>query len=68
MREMTALMMRTRKLWGHWSTENCREEASEFSSRTEFRMLSDGAYRGALCNGWLDQICGHMELLKRPNR
>ena len=67
-REMTANMMRTRKPWGHWDIENCRKEASRFSSRKEFRMLSGGAYLAALRNGWLDQICGHMELLKRPNR
>ena len=30
--------------------------------------MSGLAYLAALRNGWLDQICGHMELLKRPNR
>ena len=67
-REMTAHLLRTIKPRGHWDIENCRKEASKFSSRMEFRMLSGGAYRAALRNGWLDQICGRMELVKKPNR
>lgn len=47
---------------GHWlNKENCREEAIKYSQRTDFMRNSGSAYGSALRNGWLDEICSHME-------
>ena len=52
---------------GHWSKENCHQEALKYQSRNEFRLGSNGAYDAAGKNGCLDEICSHMEELKRPS-
>lgn len=44
----------------YWTKERCCEEASKYSSRTEFSLRSVGAYYAAQGKGWLDDICGHM--------
>ena len=40
-----------------WSSrEAVFEEARKYSSRTEFKRKSGGAYNHALSNGWLDEM------------
>ena len=39
----------------------------EYSSRKEFQYGAGGAYRSARKNHWLDEICSHMEEIKKPN-
>ena len=42
---------------GYWNIkENCIKEAKKYSSKSRFIIHSMGAYRGALRNGWLDEI------------
>lgn len=52
-----------RKPNGYWNNfENCKKEALKYNARSEFAKYSDGAYRKARLNGWLDIICDHMEI------
>jgi hypothetical protein len=46
----------------YWTKEKCRIAALEFKTRTEFQDGSPSAYRRALKEGWLEDICGHMRL------
>lgn len=43
-----------------WSKEAVDSEAKQYSSRKEFSRSSEGAYRAALRNGWMDEVCSHM--------
>ena len=49
------------KKWA--SKEVCQKEALKYNTRTEFQRGCDGAYTYALKHGFLDEICGHMELV-----
>ncbi len=63
-------MEELRKPNGYWSNnkDNCAKEALKYKTRTAFRKGSpSGAYDAAKDNGWLDDICGHMEELRKPN-
>ena len=44
----------------------CQQEALKYKTRGEFYKLSKNIYSVALYNKWLDEICGHMELLRKP--
>lgn len=56
--------MRTKKTNGYWTKDRCFSEAVKFNTRSEFYKKSSGAYRSALCNDWLEEICFHMKTLK----
>ena len=43
---------------------NVREEALKYKTRREFKKGSRGAYKSAVKNGWLDEVCSHMKLKK----
>ena len=45
----------------HWNKENCKLEAEKYKNRTDFSKKSKGAYKSSRKNGWLDEICSHME-------
>ena len=45
---------------GYWNKERCQEEALKFTSRSMFNRESNSAYSSALRNGWLDDLCNHM--------
>lgn len=45
-----------------WSYSNCKEIALKYSTKSGFIKGESGAYRSALSNGWLDDICSHIEL------
>jgi len=52
----------------YWTKEKCREVALECKSRTEFKGKHSGAYRACYRNGWLDELCSHMDQkIKPPN-
>ena len=45
-----------------WDTkEKCAKEAIKYESKTEFQKHSPGVWKAANKNGWLDEICSHME-------
>lgn len=51
---------------GYWTKkENCQAEAMKYSTRSEFKKTANGAYRSALRNGWLDEVCAHMATSQR---
>ena len=47
---------------GYWTKENVKNEALKYSKRFDFYKKSSGAYDKAVKNGWLNEICSHMEL------
>ena len=47
---------------GHWLIkENCAKEALKYTNRRAFSLANSSAYHGADVNGWLDEICVHMD-------
>ena len=47
---------------GHWlNKQNCAAEAQNYSNRRAFSLGNSSAYHGADSNGWLDEICTHMD-------
>jgi hypothetical protein len=47
---------------GHWLIkENCAAEALKYTNRRAFSLANSSAYHGADVNGWLDEICSHMD-------
>lgn len=52
---------------GYWSKARCTEEALKYQSRSEFKLASRSAFSSARRNGWLDEVCSHMVVNKRPN-
>lgn len=53
---------------GHWNKiENCRQAALDCTTRSGFKSTYRGAYRSAEKNEWLDDICSHMEEIRKPN-
>jgi len=63
--EICLHMQDLRKSNGYWNIDRCREEASKYNSRKEFKDNST-AYQIAYKNGWLDEICSHMNM-RTPN-
>ena len=55
---------------GYWNKEKCQEKCQEKSltckTRTEFQNDCGGAYMSALKNKWLDDICSHMIISRKP--
>ena len=47
-----------------WSREKCAEAALKYKTRGEFKKELGWAYTTSLSNGWLDEICVHMNTLK----
>lgn len=45
---------------GHWTKQACLDEALKYDTRTDFSVKSNGAYKVALKNKWVDEICTHM--------
>lgn len=45
-----------RKIKGHWSYENVKEEALRFKRRSDFQKNSLSAYTIAYKNSWLDDV------------
>jgi hypothetical protein len=60
-------MIGKRKPNGYWTLARCQEEALKYDTRKTFSNRANSAYLIAQRNGWLDQICGHMEEKKKPN-
>ena len=51
-----------------WTKEICGKEAIKYKYRKEFQKKSYNAYQAARYNGWLNEICKHMEFKKKPNK
>jgi hypothetical protein len=57
-----------RKPDGYWDDfKNIENEARNFNTRKEFQIGASAGYNTAHKNGWLDEVCTHMEQLRKPN-
>jgi len=65
--EICGHMEEIQKPHGFWTKEKCSKEAKKYKSRTEFKIKLGGAYRTALRNKWLDEICSHMKEIRKPH-
>jgi hypothetical protein len=45
---------------GYWSKEKCQEVALKYSHRIDFFKNDISVYNKSQKNGWLDEICAHM--------
>lgn len=61
--ELLSHMEEVRKPAGYWTYDRCRELASSCKTRKEFFNKKGFAYEVARKNGWLDDICAHMDIL-----
>jgi predicted GIY-YIG superfamily endonuclease len=50
----------------YWTKENCISEGLKYSNRIEFQKNSKGAYMSCLKNDWLEEVCSHMIIYKKP--
>lgn len=44
----------------YWTKDKCGIEALKYKTRTKFYRGSGSAYNACLKNGWLDEVCKHM--------
>ena len=51
----------------YWNFDRCKEEALQYKTRNGFQTQSRSAYKKSVQNKWLDEICSHMEEIKKPN-
>ena len=49
-----------------WTKEKCQEAALKCKTKTEFYKKYSSASSSALSNGWIDEICSHMENKTKP--
>jgi predicted GIY-YIG superfamily endonuclease len=59
--EITKHMIRPTPYNKKWDKNACKNEALKYSSRVDFQKKSGSAYVSAYMNGWLDDICSHMQ-------
>ena len=45
----------------YWNFETVEIEAKKYQYRSDFCIGSNGAYDSAKRNGWMDEVCSHME-------
>lgn len=50
-----------------WTKEKCSLEALKYQNKRDFKNNNRSAYCASLRNKWIDEICGHMDILKRLN-
>ena len=48
---------------GTWTYEKCKDEALKYKSRSEFQEKNYNVYRRSYDNGWLNDICKHMNIM-----
>jgi predicted GIY-YIG superfamily endonuclease len=46
--------------------EYCQQEALKYKTKKEFNENDSGVYTTAAKSGWLDEICSHMTVLRKP--
>lgn len=59
-------MKSQRKPNGYWTKEKCQKEAKKYNSKSKFQKGNVSAYRNALNNNWLEDICPHMITKTKP--
>ena len=61
--EVCSHMEEVRRPKGFYTKEYCHSVALEYRTRNEFRKGDGYAYQRSFKEGWLDDICGHMEVV-----
>ncbi len=51
---------------GYWTKEKCKEEALNYIDKKSYSKNSNTSYLISHRNGWLDEICLHMEVYSKP--
>jgi len=46
----------------YWTKEKCQEEGNKYQYRIDFYKNSPKAYAASVRNGWIDEVCKHMEI------
>ena len=49
-----------------WTKDRCLEEALKFKTKNDFRNNSPSAYNKSLKRKWINDICTHMNEIKKP--
>lgn len=49
-----------------WTKDRCLEQALKFETKKDFINGSPSAYTKALRNKWIDEICSHMNKVRKP--
>jgi predicted GIY-YIG superfamily endonuclease len=50
-----------------WTKEMCKIESLKYIKITEYQTASKSSYNAALKNGWIDEVCSHMNRCKSKN-
>lgn len=50
-----------------WTLTSCKEDAAQYSRRSDWAKNSSAAYNTARVNSWLDECCVHMVAKKRAS-
>lgn len=61
--EICSHMEKGKRPNGYWTKENCHKEALKHNNKNDFRLHGGGAYATAHVNGWIDEICSHMDII-----
>lgn len=59
--------MEKRSYKKHWTKEKCQEVSLKCVSRSDFKKKYKGSYESCRVNNWLDDVCSHMEKLKKDS-
>ena len=51
----------------YWTKDKCKEIALKYSTRGEFSINDRTCYSISARHKWLDEICEHMEFIKKPS-
>lgn len=55
-----------RKPNGYWTVEKCKKEAVKYTSKSEWKEHSEGAYNHVISKGWMTKVAPHM-VVHQPN-
>lgn len=61
LKDVCSHMTRKKSPKGYWTKEKCHKEALKYETRWEFQQGSNNVYTLTWSNGWLDEVCSHME-------
>ena len=51
----------------YWTYEKCKEEASKYKTKKDFRKNCSSAFSISKNNKWFDDICSHMKHMVKPD-
>ena len=50
-----------------WTYDLCKQEAKKYKTITEFQKKNQSAYNACIRNAWIEDVCSHMILKKKPS-